>query len=369
VVGSAQDRSSVLNCASSLDITISAEGVVTAGGIAAALGASSVIDTSHATGDIIVTKSDGHNVSVGGLAGSVRAYATVSNSGASGNVSAVADNAGATSMDNLYMIYVGGLVGYSGQSVVRNCSASGNAYAKSPYPYAGGLVGYNYEGSLLEQSYATGNVTAESIGNLSYAGGVAGYNSNRDTIVSTIQDCYAEGAVLAKSTATSAWAGGVVGSNANRGAVLRCYATGAVRAENGSRAGDFDGQPGESTAANAGGITGYVYYNNDPYAYIKNCVALNSSITAHKTVAAFNANARRVAGLKDEYGYCVDNLAYVPSISAGGSAVTPNPDPDGLDGADCAAQPDQSVYIALGWDFAAVWKMGGNGYPALQWRQ
>jgi hypothetical protein len=368
VAGSAQDGSRILDCASSLDITISVEGVVTAGGIAAALSANSIIDNSHATGDVIVTKAQGHNVSIGGLVGSARAHATVSNSSASGNVSAVADNAGVTDVDSLYMIYAGGLAGYSGQSVVRNCSASGDVYAKSPYPYAGGVVGYNYQGSLLEQSYATGNVTAESIGNLPYAGGVAGYNSNRDAIVSTIQDCYAEGDVLAKSTATSAWAGGVVGSNANTGVTLRCYATGSVRAENGSYIGDFSGQPGESVAANAGGIAGYVYYNNTPYAYIKNCVALNSSITVHKTAADFYVNARRVAGLNDEYGYCENNIAYVPNINADGSAVTPEPDSNGLDGADCAAQPDRSVYAGLGWDFASVWDMGGNGYPVLRWQ-
>jgi hypothetical protein len=370
VVGSAQNGSRILDCASSLDITASAEGIVITGGIAAAINTNSVIDNSYATGDIIVAKAMGHNVSAGGLLGSARTYATVSNSGASGNVSALADNTGATSMDNLYMIYVGGLAGYSGQSVIRNCSASGDVCAKSPYPYAGGVVGYNYQGSLLEQSYATGTITAESIGNLSYAGGVAGYNSNRDSIVSTVQDCYAEGNVLAKSTASSAWAGGVVGSNANSGAVLRCYATGAVQAESGSSIGDFGDQPGASIAANAGGIAGYVYYNSATYAYIQNCAALNSSVTANKIVASFNVNARRVAGLNDDYGYCKNNIACVSSISAGGSAVTPNPDADGLDGADCAAQPAQSVYTeTLGWDFSTVWKMGGEGYPILQWQQ
>jgi hypothetical protein len=270
------------------------------------------------------------------------------------------------------MLYVGGLAGYSGQgSVIRNASATGDVYAKSPYPYAGGVVGYNYQGSLVDRSYATGNVTAESIGNLPYAGGVAGYNSNKaGSTVSTIQDCYARGNVLATTTAKNAWAGGVVGSNTNTGATLRCYATGAVRAENGDYAGDFSGQPGVSIAANAGGIAGYVYYDATPKALIKNCVALNSSITAHKTVDVtnLNVNARRVAGRKDEYGRCENNLAYVPIISAGGSAVTPEPDADGLDGADCAAQPDYTDYTALGWDFASVWKMGGDNYPVLQWQ-
>jgi hypothetical protein len=97
-------------------------------------------------------------------------------------------------------------------------------------------------------------------------------------------------------------------------------------------------------------------------------VALNSSITAHRTVDGLNVNARRVAGRQDEWGYCENNLAYVPSISAGGSEVTPEPDADGLDGADCIAKPGQSVFAGLGWDFASVWVMGGDGYPVLRWQ-
>jgi hypothetical protein len=37
------------------------------------------------------------------------------------------------------------------------------------------------------------------------------------------------------------------------------------------------------------------------------------------------------------------------------------------DGADAVAQPAQSVFTGMGWDFVTVWKMGGNGYPALKW--
>jgi hypothetical protein len=37
-----------------------------------------------------------------------------------------------------------------------------------------------------------------------------------------------------------------------------------------------------------------------------------------------------------------------------------------LGGADCVAQPDQSAYEALGWDFVNVWKMGSDGYPVLR---
>jgi hypothetical protein len=57
------------------------------------------------------------------------------------------------------------------------------------------------------------------------------------------------------------------------------------------------------------------------------------------------------------------------TITIGGTPYTPDPDADGFDGADCTAQPDQSVYTGLGWDFSTVWKMGGEGYPVLQWQE
>jgi hypothetical protein len=47
---------------------------------------------------------------------------------------------------------------------------------------------------------------------------------------------------------------------------------------------------------------------------------------------------------------------------------TADTDVSGKDGADCAAQPAQSVYEGLGWDFATVWKMGSDGYPVLRWQ-
>ncbi|MDR1931319.1 MAG: hypothetical protein LBQ57_00715 [Spirochaetales bacterium] len=43
--------------------------------------------------------------------------------------------------------------------------------------------------------------------------------------------------------------------------------------------------------------------------------------------------------------------------------------PNGPDGADCNAKPTQNVFTdTLGWDFSTIWKMGGDGYPVLQWQ-
>ncbi|MDR2445482.1 MAG: hypothetical protein LBD44_06065, partial [Spirochaetaceae bacterium] len=56
------------------------------------------------------------------------------------------------------------------------------------------------------------------------------------------------------------------------------------------------------------------------------------------------------------------------------NATTPDPPAmektaGGMDGADCAAKPDEAAFTAMGWDFAGVWKMGGDGYPVLDWEE
>jgi hypothetical protein len=160
----------------------------------------------------------------------------------------------------------------------------------------------------------------------------------------------------------------VVGSNAKTNDVIaRCYATGSVLAETGSGSGDFGGQPGASMAPNAGGIVGYNYF--DPTARIENCAALNSNITGIGD-AESTFNAHRVAGSNADGAYCSNNIANsAMTLTAGGSVISAaDKTANGLDGADCDAKPAQSVYEGLSWDFAAVWTMGGNGYPALRWQ-
>jgi hypothetical protein len=312
----------------------------------------------HTTGDVTVI-GEGHNTSAGGLCAYSRA-AKISGCSATGDISVVADSCGLTDMSHLFMTYAGGLVGYSGDSgaTVTKSYATGSAYAKSPYPYAGGLCGYNYADSVIAECYATGSASSESQGALPYVGGLSGYNSNK----AVIKDSYATGAVNSISTASSGWAGGLVGSNAKDAVISRCYSLSSVIAA--SESGDVPsvGQPGVTSGGSAGGIVGHTYFTQFDVALtkIENSAALNSSLVGE--------NVHRITG------GIADNAILANNIGSADMAWTPGPEAaqrtaDGLDGADCAAKPDQSVYIALGWDFAAVWKMGGNGYPALQWQQ
>jgi hypothetical protein len=358
----------VSRCVSQALITAtSVQGPVYAGGLAGYAWASTIFDSS-ASGTI-TADGKGHNSSAGGIAGYNR-NTTVDACSAAGDVRLTAiDPESRTDPSYLYMIYAGALVGYTGDSsVTSNSYATGNVYSSAPYPYAGGLVGYNYGtltgtgvGSRITASYATGNATAEAVVNaLPYAGGLAGYNSGDQT---TIENCYATGAVLAKSNGGHGWAGGIVGANANSALVAASYSRSAVNVAIGTGPLPY-GQPDVKEGACAGGIVGYSYFT--PATKVERCAALNESIngTAANGVYALH----RVAGRN---GSAVTTPELSNNIANPGMTVNPAPaawdkGADGLDGNDAAAKPLEAAFAALQWDFVNVWKMGNDGYPVFK---
>ncbi|UPK01712.1 MBG domain-containing protein [Bradyrhizobium sp. 170] len=104
----------------------------------------------------------------------------------------------------------GGLTAQSNGSILRSY-ATGAVSGGSQG--VGGLVGLN-TGATIVDSYATGSVTATA-----FAGGLVGYNNSGATIVNS----HATGAVT-----TESFGGGLVGTNAVGASVDRSYATGAV---------------------------------------------------------------------------------------------------------------------------------------------
>jgi filamentous hemagglutinin family protein len=206
---------------------------------------------------------------------------TISNASATGTVTA----------DN----YGGGLAGESSGSVASSWAAVTVAGTTANSSSMGGLTGWNNSGGTIQDSYATGNVTAGTgstrAGGLtannngsilrSYAtgavsggsqgvGGLVGFNSNTppativesyatgavtatalagglvgiNSVGASVSKSYATGAVTATATATASTAGGLIGSNS--GAVTQSYATGAVNATSALMA----------TTAAAGGLIG-----------------------------------------------------------------------------------------------------------------
>jgi hypothetical protein len=245
----------------------------------------------------------------------------------------------------------------AGPTRIVRCYAAGAVTAQGPkgsWPYAGGIVGNNYYGSLVSQCWFDGAVKAEGEGIGDYTGGIAGYNSKQYYgHGSRIEDCWSAGSVEGYLNA-----GGIVGQNQVAAITERCYSTMSV-----SVRADRDAVAGQ--AQGAGGIAGYNSVTDGRASgTVRNCAALNPSITSS---GGFDL-IRRVTG--NGGGDHVDNLARADMELIIGGSPSPSNDKgaNGKDGADTSAQPSRTDYEALGWDFSGVWKMGGGGYPVLQWQ-
>ncbi|MCK5774089.1 MAG: hypothetical protein KAH57_09915, partial [Thermoplasmata archaeon] len=143
--------------------------------------------------DCYATGSASGREKIGGIIGSNNG--PISNCSASGNINGDVE--------------VGGLVGYNTDRV-SNCSATGSVSGTSDL--IGGLVGNNYEGTILS-CYATGNVN----GTGTEIGGLVGSTDG------TIENCYATGSIGGDN-----YLGGLVGYNEGSGPVSNCYSTGSV---------------------------------------------------------------------------------------------------------------------------------------------
>ncbi len=176
-----------------------------------------VVEDSYSVGSI------SGNSYVGGLIGQISDYADIRYCHAAGNVTGTSG-------------WCGGLIGtvmspsVSSSAALRvfvsNSHASG---AVSGSSYCGGFIGVNgwYQqssmtynsGAHISSSYATGDVT----GTGSTVGGFAGYNLR----YSVIQDSYARGNVICTSGSSI---GGFVGVNQSNASVIRSYSTGLITA-------------------------------------------------------------------------------------------------------------------------------------------
>jgi len=196
--------SSIEECFSSTDVSGDDQRI---GGLAGH-NFNSTINYSDANGHVI-----GSNY-VGGLVG--RNYAAViNNCTATGSVSGTSDR-------------VGGVTGYNAfSSTVSNCSATGDVSGATE---VGGLVGYCYDESNINCSFATGAVN----GTGDKVGGLVGYSYWSCTIT----NCYAAGSVTGINDV-----GGLVGRNYRYSNISNSYATGNV-----------------SGSSNIGGISGYTGY-------------------------------------------------------------------------------------------------------------
>ena len=213
--------------------------------------------------------------------------------------------------------YAGGLVGYNYGGTISNCYASGNVTVtynnSTDYKncYAGGLVGYNY-GGLIIDSYAncTVNAVTNSGFNDSYAGGLVAYNSSSGYKIEagTIENCYTLGTVFSNTTHTTseAYAGGLIAYNG--GNVTNCYTNITVTAY--SLEGYYGGH------SYAGGLIGYANKGE-----ISNCYTMGA--TTAKSSDGYECGDSYSGGLIGvvSSNVIVKNCYAVGSVSAQVSAV------------------------------------------------
>jgi hypothetical protein len=311
------------------------------------------ITNCHNTGNVTSYCTDvtGSQVYAGGIAGgsnyamSTAYHGSIEDCSYSGTVHAKATGS---------WTYAGGIAGTivgDGDGTLQNttrilrCSVTGTVSIEdtgSGWPYVGGIVGYNYYGALVSQSYFNGAVVANS--GSDYTGGIAGYNSQASGHNSRIEDCWSSGTVTGFNNA-----GGIVGQNQVNTYIRRCYSTAAVSTTSTAAGTGTGGIAGLNASALADAVSG--------------CVALNPSITTTTTsnkvhrISATNSNASALS----------KNLAW-SGMAITASAYSADKGADKLDGADIAVQPSQEDYVALGWDFSAVWEMDSYGYPKLKWQ-
>ena len=273
---------------------------------------------------------------VGGLIGFGDYYSnlTIENCDATGSVTGIGDAVGGLvgcfcfgTISNSYAICevsgfvsIGGLVGSGGyESIIDKSYASGNV--QSTYAFAGGLVGgfpvgsyfiitdcfatgyvtvtgtsRSYIGGLVGNisspngdiinCFATGNITGIGTSN-SYFGGLTGNN------LGSIINCYAIGDIV--TDVSNYYIGGLVGSNQSNSNITNCYATGKITGSGGTYLG------------------GLVGYNSGT---IRNCVAANN------TVAGGVSNINRIVGFSSFInGTLSNNYAYEDMLVNGSTVV------------------------------------------------
>lgn len=178
---------------------------------------------------------------VGGIVGSLGKYSTGNNTiyKCTNNCTVYSDRT-PTSGDGCN---VGGIAGYAngGNNLISSCVNNGNVSAKTDASRseAGGILGTSSKSITIKNSINNGNVTAGA-----YVGGIGGYLSSTDTLIS---GCYNHGVIRANYDYHSAmsYAGGI-GGNIGAARVEYCANTGDIYA-NGNTVGGLAGYSNTST--------------------------------------------------------------------------------------------------------------------------
>lgn len=206
-----RSAASVQNCKVSGVLSLKSKGLVSAGGLFGRCENVKILDCSS---DVIVSAKSSQQAFSGGLVGYCHT-ALILNCISFSSLSAEGQKIG----------YAGGIAGYALHTNMNSTSADGGKVSTIIGGYSGGLIGYNYNGRILN-CYATNEVYAFSG---AYAGGIAGGNFN-----SIIRNCYFAGVLppAPKDTVFNVFSmfgnkdevfiGSIAGFN-KRSQILNCY--------------------------------------------------------------------------------------------------------------------------------------------------
>ncbi|MCL2341996.1 MAG: DUF5011 domain-containing protein [Firmicutes bacterium] len=210
----------------------------------------------------------------------------------------------------------------------------------------------------IDQCYAAGNVTL-----ITGAGYQVGGFIGRSNLATTITNCYAWGDVTSNGTGIHDRTGGFAGWVQDTTDIRDCYASGGVASNNTN---------GTNTNAGIGGFVGAATSAN---AKIRNCLALNDSVTSKlantkfgKFIGFNNTGTNAIASNKN---YANSAMICTGTATTGGVDLAPGPLPK------TATPPAQSLLTvaffadpnnwapALGvWD-TAIWNIVDGELPTL----
>jgi filamentous hemagglutinin family protein len=252
----------------------------------------------------------------GGLAGQSGQGSTIKNAYVTGTISGCSDST-CTNQGDL-MGQVGGLVGRN-DGLIENAHVNITIRAPGAVEYIGGLVGWNYDHGLIDNSSATGSITVPGFAFAdggfegSWAvGGLVGWN------IGIIENSFANMTIVANTTTEI---GGLVGLNYATGTT-----TGTAALINDRSAGSITTQWNATMAIETGSIGGLVGDNQGGTISGSSSTATITATAAYYDPNSGWANLNYIGGLvgKNEYslytgkGGTVTNSTYNGNITVTG---------------------------------------------------
>ena len=218
----------------------------------------------------------------------------------------------------------------------------------------GGLIGINYKGSIVSNSYCTGSVS----GNYRRVGGLVGHNYDNSEISNSYSTCTV-------SSGTGNYVGGLVGFNYVNSTVSNSYSTGDVSGMH-----YIGGLVGE----NDEGTISYSYSTGDVnssefVSYVGGLVGANqnsATVSNSYSTGVVTGGSYQVGGLVGyQYNGGTVSNSFWDTETSGQSGSS------GGTGKTTSQMQTESTFTDAGWDFTDTWVMSSsitfNEYPTLQW--